>query len=141
MKAKLEVDTGGMERLLRASVEQAGIGAKKAVQQAVDEIYDQSQMEVPVMTGTLKSSGYKEVEQRGFVTRGRVGYGGNGDPINPISETHSSEYMVVVHEDLSAFHPNGKAKYLEDPVNRVKATFAKKGGSVFRQLFQKLFGR
>ena len=26
--------------------------------------------------------------------------------------------MVAVHERLDVYHPNGKAKFLEDPVNR-----------------------
>ena len=50
---------------------------------------------------------------------GVVGYGGNGDPINPKTGKHASEYMVQVHEDLNQPHPNGgQAKFLEEAVQQ-----------------------
>jgi hypothetical protein len=49
----------------------------------------------------------------------RVGYGGSGVQINPKSHLPTTAYMVEVHENLAQPHRNGKAKYLEDPVNRL----------------------
>ena len=46
-----------------------------------------------------------------FTTAG----GGPIDKVNPATGQKASEYAVSVHEDLSARHANGKAKFLEDP--------------------------
>ena len=65
-------------------------------------------------------SAFYEVTRRsdvsGYRYEGVVGYGGNGDPVNPRTGRRASSYMVEVHEDLSVVHPTGKAKFLEDPV-------------------------
>lgn len=62
---------------------------------------------VPVDLGVLRDSGFVELPN---IDGGRVsvtiGYGGA-----------ASEYAAIVHEDLSANHPNGgEAKYLERPL-------------------------
>lgn len=43
--------------------------------------------------------------------RGSVGYG--------------APYALPVHENLNAFHPNGQAKYLEQPARDNEAKYAK----------------
>jgi hypothetical protein len=88
----------------------------KAITNACKELMEMSLVQVPRASGTLASSIYYEVSgsyQSGFV--GTVGYGGNGDPVNPTGK-HASEYMLAVHENLYALHSVGKAKFLEDPV-------------------------
>jgi hypothetical protein len=68
----------------------------------------------------MLASAFYEVSRRtdvgGYVYAARVGYGGNGDPINPRTGKRASQYMVKLHEDLTTPHHNGKAKFLEDPV-------------------------
>ena len=62
----------------------------------------------PVDTGILKSSGIvlpAVVAPSGVEVT--LGYGGN-----------ATEYARVVHEDLSAHHTVGQAKYLETPFNQ-----------------------
>lgn len=97
-------------------------GTKKATTAACEEILEESKRQVPKLTLTLLLSAYYEVMRRTdtsattWAYEAIIGYGGNGDPINPDTKMPASSYMVAVHEDLNAYHPNGKAKYLEDPV-------------------------
>lgn len=97
-------------------------GTKKATTEAVREIMRESLNQVPRMTWALMSSAYYEVRRRTdtstntWVYEGIMGYGGNGNPINPKTGKQVSSYMMIVHEDLDANHTVGKAKFLEDPV-------------------------
>ena len=94
-----------------------GNGSKKALVEACEEILEESLQQVPVQTGTLAESAYYEIT--GHYKTGwsaTVGYGGAYDPINPKTGKPASSYMLAVHENLSAHHPIGKAKFLEDPV-------------------------
>ena len=97
-------------------------GTKKATIAAAEEIMAESKRQVPKLTETLLSSAFYEVTRRTdtaatyWAYEALLGYGGNGDPINPLTGEPASSYMVAVHENLDAFHPVGKAKFLEDPV-------------------------
>ena len=90
---------------------------REALVAACEEIITESMLQVPHDTGTLEMSAFWEVT--GHYKTGwnaTLGYGGNGDPINPKTGKRASSYMLAVHENLSAHHPIGKAKFLEDPV-------------------------
>lgn len=105
-----------------ATLTKVGNGSRKALIAALDEIYDNSQNQVPRDTDTLASSGFYEVTgdyKTGWT--GTIGYGGPVNPVNPKTGQRASEYMVAVHEDLTAHHPIGKAKFLEDPVREYAA--------------------
>lgn len=97
-------------------------GTKEATTAAAQEILGESMAQVPKETYTLLMSAYYEVSRRSdtalttWAYEAIIGYGGNGDPINPKTGRSASSYMLAVHEDLSATHVNGKAKFLEDPV-------------------------
>lgn len=97
-------------------------GTKKATVAACVEILRESKRQVPKGTLTLYSSAYFEVSRRTDTAKttwayeATIGYGGNGDPINPKTGVPASSYMLAVHENLDALHPVGKAKFLEDPV-------------------------
>lgn len=97
-------------------------GTKKATEAAAQEILGNSMAQVPKATYTLLMSAYYEVSRRSdtalstWAYQAIIGYGGNGDPINPNTGRPASSYMLAVHEDLTATHLNGKAKFLEDPV-------------------------
>lgn len=61
--------------------------------------------ETPVDKGVLRASAFVEPPDiRRNRIRSRMGFGGAAAP-----------YAVIVHESLTARHPVGKAKYLEDP--------------------------
>lgn len=103
----------------------------RAIEEDCIEILNLSLAEVPRETDTLAASGYYNVKVKGTEINGEVGYGGNGDPINPLTGQSASYYMVAVHEDLSVRHIIGKAKYLEDPVRAYTQGF---GDSLYSKL-------
>jgi len=87
------------------------------------KLMTESMLEVPVDTGTLKSSNFvTDPEQTGDVWRVRLGY--------------RAHYALAVHEipapplksdgGRSASHVVGKWKYLEDPMKRAATGFAKR---------------
>ena len=104
-------------------------GTKKATTEAAETILSESKLQVPLETSTLLRSAYYEVKRRTDTSKNtwayeaEIGYGGNGDPINPVTGMPASSYMVAVHEDLEAEHPTGKAKFLEDPVRDYSGRF------------------
>jgi hypothetical protein len=67
----------------------------------------ESKQRVPVDTGTLRASGHVEEPVRsGERVSVSLVYGGAAE-----------EYAIIVHEDMSAFHKEGQAKYLESVLN------------------------
>lgn len=105
-----------------AAISKLGNGSRKALVKACGEILDESMAQVPMDTSTLMLSAFYEIT--GHWRTGWdavIGYGGNGDPVNPKTGKPASSYAVAVHEDLNAYHPIGKAKYLEDPVREYAA--------------------
>lgn len=100
----------GDDRLVRIFAE-AGRAAPRALVEATMhsafEMFEDSQMIVPVDTGALRASGQVRPPQvQGARVEVEIGYGGAAAP-----------YGIYVHEDLEANHaPGTSAKYLEIPV-------------------------
>ena len=112
----------GFEASCEAAISRLGNGSRKALVAACNEIMDESMAQVPLDTSTLLNSAFWEINgdyRTGW--QAILGYGGNGDPINPKTGKPASSYMLAVHEDLEAVHPIGKAKFLEDPVRAYAA--------------------
>ena len=128
------------EAACEAAIRNVSTGSKKATIEACEEIMRNSKEQVPRETQTLLMSAFYEVRQRGdakgYKYEGIVGYGGNGNPVNPTSGLTAAEYMVAVHEDMVAVHPNGKAKFLEDPVREYGANNFKQ--TVFKNMQESL---
>lgn len=100
-----------------AVISKVGKGSRKALVEACNIISEDSLNQVPRDTDTLALSHFWEVTgyyKTGFTAR--IGYGGNGDPINPKTGRPASSYMVAVHEDLKKLHIQGNAKFLENPI-------------------------
>ena len=100
-----------------AIITKVGNGSRKALIEACNIISEESLNQVPRDTNTLALSQYWEVTgnyRTGWSAT--IGYGGNGDPVNPKTGKTASSYMLAVHEDLTAVHIHGKAKFLEDPI-------------------------
>ncbi len=122
MKATLDFNFSELkafERKCEVIAKNVETGTKKATTAACQEILGISMAQVPKATNTLLNSAFYEVTRRTDVKQGFqgvIGYGGNGDPVNPKTGRSASSYMVAVHENLGAKHPTGKAKFLEDPM-------------------------
>jgi hypothetical protein len=88
-----------------------GAAAKRAVRaggadglKAVSEsIFAESQREVPVQTGALKRSGKLIIDEEHLTAE--ISYG----------EGLPDARAAIIHEKLEIHHPDGKAKYLENP--------------------------
>ena len=107
----------------QVAISKLGSGSRKALRAACEEILGESMAQVPQDTSTLLLSAFWDITgdyKNGWSAI--IGYGGNGDPINPKTGKPASSYMMAVHEDLTAQHPIGKAKFLEDPVRAYAAT-------------------
>ena len=132
---KIHVTVEGNKRL-DANIERT----KRAIFQASKEealkvaqkIMEESLKEVPRDTGALAEAAYVEQDSKGEVS---FGYAGNR--LNPKTGQSVDEYMVAVHERLDVHHPVGKAKFLEDPINRNKDQAVKTIGQRFREIFQR----
>ncbi len=118
MRAYMDVEYKRFNKSLYGIINRVGKGTKKATTQACKDIKAESLRQVPRNTNTLAASAFYEVTGSSPNFEGIVGYGGNGDPINPITGLRASDYMVAVHEDLSANYMVGKAKFLEDPIRQ-----------------------
>lgn len=105
------------EASCEVTLTKVGRNTRKATEAACRAISEESLRQVPRDTGTLADSQFWNVTgnyRTGWT--GTIGYGGKGNPINPKTGRPASSYMGAVHEDLTAHHPIGKAKFLEDPV-------------------------
>lgn len=107
----------GFNYACEAMISKVGNGSRKALVEACNIISEDSLNQVPRDTETLALSQFWEITghyKTGW--KATIGYGGNGDPINPKTGRRASSYMAAVHEDLSALHIQGNAKFLENPI-------------------------
>lgn len=113
----LDLNFSDFERAMQTAISRAERGAEKAIIAACEEIKKKSLEQVPKDTETIAKSFFYVVRGSYQNATATIGYGGNGDPVNPKTGKRASEYMVKVHEDLEAQHPRGgKAKFFEDPL-------------------------
>lgn len=85
--------------------------------QEAELIMTDSKLQIPVDTGAARSSGFvnpPEISLGGISVT--LGYGGVAAQTNPKTGVLTSTYLEPLHEDMSATHTVGKAKFLEDPV-------------------------
>lgn len=132
-RATFTVDSNQFNRLLEVALRKVENGTKRATLEAVKEIYRESQRQVPRDTNTLAQSGFYEVRGYKGNFQGTVGYGGNGNPVNPKTGHKATDYMVIVHEDLGAYHPVGNAKFLEIPVRMYQSKMGARASHFIRQ--------
>lgn len=99
-----------------AAGEEIIAGTLAGLYEAGTKIMAESQILVPVETGTLKRSGtVEEPVIDGDSATVTLGYG-YGEQINPNSGEPATGYAVFVHENLEARHsPPTQAKFLEQP--------------------------
>lgn len=124
----------------QAMINRVGNGSRKALIEACRTISENSLAQVPRDTETLANSQFWEVKgSYKTIWEAVIGYGGNGNPINPKTGKTASSYMLKVHEDLTARHFIGKAKFLEDPVREY--TLAKHPRTIIRYVSEAIKGR
>lgn len=98
--------TEEMAQVLKQLSERAAPAMAKALTNEAERIMGEAKDLCPVDTGTLKASGHvQEPELIGERVSVTMGFGGA-----------ASDYAIIVHEDLSAYHPVGQAKFLEQPL-------------------------
>ena len=116
MRVTMDVNFSGFHKKCEAAISKVAQSTKKATTAACREIMSESLKQVPRDTEALASSAFYEVKHApdyGF--EAILGYGRGGE-VNPKTGVPVEDYAVVVHEDLEAKHPVGKAKFLEDPI-------------------------
>ena len=84
---------------------------KSALEKVVDLVLAASTDKVPVKTGRLRDSGFKQVGKEGDKVVGVVGYNRDG----------SANHAVFVHENLEVSHSSGEAKFLQNAVEENKS--------------------
>jgi hypothetical protein len=72
---------------------------------------------IPRDTNTAADSVQVTMSGGASVVEVKLSFGSNSDS-NPKTHQSSNDYIVPIHEDMSAAHPNGgQAKFLEQAVN------------------------
>lgn len=108
--------------MLLNKLEKARYEAEFEMYAGGNELVTRAQMEVPVDTGALQSSGTVEVPiRKGEKSEMEVYFGDTGI-MNPEHGRATSTYAMDQHENLTYSHNIGKAHYLTDPLNRIKDT-------------------
>ncbi len=92
--------------------------AVDAVEAAARAVLEQAQRNVPVLTGALRESGVVKAE-------GLAATIAFTDPIS-----------VIVHEDQTAHHEHGSAKYLEHAMNTQTAKALESAADELRKAFR-----
>ncbi|MNU34907.1 hypothetical protein D3C71_234940 [compost metagenome] len=131
-RASFKIDYSKFEQNLEVLLRRVERGTKKATIAAMEEIMEDSLRQVPRDTTALASSAFMEIIGKSKNFTANFGYGGKNDPVNPKTGRRVSEYMVVVHEDLTAKHPIGNAKFLERPVASYQLKFGAKIADILK---------
>lgn len=116
MTIKMTVRITGMQELRRnlEKITAALISSPEdALKEMAETLIEKTDPDVPVRSGSLRDSHFVgPVERHGSEYSIECGYG-RADVVNA-KGVATSAYAQKVHEDLTAIHPTGKAKYLED---------------------------
>lgn len=122
-KSGMSMDVRPFLRSLQIVKAKLEAGVHKATVRVVNDLEREILLQVPKDTDTLAQSFFKEIKKEPTGYSASLGFGGSGDPVNPKTGAPASSYMTEVHEDLEAFHPKGKAKFLEDPIRAQEKKF------------------
>lgn len=131
----ISIDDTKFLQSLEVAASRVERGTKKATRAALEWIAAESLRQVPRDTETLANSLHYEVIGSYKNFTGVINYGMHKNEYNPKTGQYASEYMVTVHEDLTAHHPKGKAKFLEDPLLEFYRQF---GGYITKEIRREL---
>lgn len=103
---------------------------KSALYTEAELIMTKSKELCPVDTGALRSTGVVEQPTvSGTNVKVVMGYGGPAKQNDAAVQGEAPEevgYAIYAHEDLSAYHKVGQAKYLEQPIREWQSGGAKR---------------
>lgn len=139
MKVKTTINTKKIRRKLETTARSLPTESRQQVEKFTTELYLESTEQVPIETTALLQSAYRTVTPVFGGYLGKVGYGGNGDPVNPKTGLRVSDYMLAVHENLEAYHAEGKAKFLEDPAREIRERYRRGAGGAITKLLRSIF--
>ncbi len=135
----------GMEAL-QAKLAQLGVTlpavAAGALFREAERIMTNSKLRTPVEFGTLRASGNVKLPvQAGHLIGVSMGFGGPAGVGNQ-GETNKKAvgYAVYVHENLTAHHTVGEAKYIERPLNEARAGMDARLGADIRATVERMAG-
>lgn len=125
-----------VERDLRGRFVSVKNGTLMAMYNKANQVMEASFLQVPKDTEALAHSGYVEPPTySGNEVSINFGYGGPYGLANPKTGEPTAKYAFIVHEDLNAHHPTGKAKYLEDPLNQYASDYLRQVGGDISKFF------
>jgi len=115
MRVTMDINYSKFHKKCEATISKVARSTYTATEEACEDIMEESLRQVPKDTGALASSAFYDIRKaEDYGYEATLGYGGS--VINPKTGIPVMDYAVIVHEDLEAFHPIGKAKFLEDPI-------------------------
>ena len=134
MRTTLTWNQSNFEKGVRIAQQKVGFGTAGILAEEAKVVMEMSKRQVPKDTHSLVSTAFVTPRrQRGPVSKVEFGY--SGQARNPKTGQMAYEYLIAVHEDLTKHHPNGKAKFLEDPLRE----YAQQAGSSIGHRLQILF--
>ena len=109
MKMDFQIDDAKLRKQLLGAGQKAAHASAASLYQSAEVIMtDSKENYVPVKTGNLRATGFVQLpEDDGHQITVTLSYGGP-----------AVDYAVIVHEDLTAHHPHGQAKYLSTPLEQ-----------------------
>jgi hypothetical protein len=93
---------------LRTRAERKVWAFQAGVRKAGYYVFQLTQAAVPVDTGELKASGWMRFAGAGNTFTFTIGY--------------SAPHAIYVHEDLTVYHAQGQAKFVEGPMRQARGT-------------------
>ena len=115
MRVTMDVNFSKFHKKCEATISKVARSTYAATEEACEDIMEESLRQVPRDTETLANSAFYDITHaKDYGFEATLGY--EGSAINLKTGTPVMDYAVVVHEDLEAIHPVGKAKFLEDPI-------------------------
>ena len=133
VKTTVTFDASSFTRGITATQTKVLNGTAEIIYAQAQEVMKASIAECPKSTGTLASTAFVGKVRRGVVTDVNFGY--TGQARNPVNGRLASAYAVREHEDMALQHPNGKAKFLEDPLAECGRTMHTTLGRKIKKLF------
>lgn len=96
---------------------------EESLEAAIDNILEESQTRIPKNTYSAYNSKAKNKEITKDVIKIFAGYGLQNTKVNPRTKQKVTDYIVDLHEDMTAIHKNGEAKFLSNAFKLLNKSF------------------